>query len=145
MSPELTGIVGIGSLLVLFLVGVPIAFAMIIVGVLGFAYMNGTSSALVLLAQDVFDIVTSYPLSVIPMFILMGSFAFSSGISQRLYETSYKWFGHLRGGLTVSTVLACSSFAAICGSSVATAATMTNAMAINRTFTSALPSPSRST
>lgn len=124
MSPEAIGILGIGALVLLFLVGVPIAFAMAIVGVIGFAYLNGVESALMLLPQDVFDTVTSYPLSVIPMFILMGSFAYSSGISQRLYNASYKWAGHMTGGLTVATVVACAGFAAICGSTAATAATM---------------------
>ncbi|MFQ6078558.1 MAG: TRAP transporter large permease, partial [Thermodesulfobacteriota bacterium] len=80
--------------------------------------------ALSILAQDIFEQFSSYPLSVIPMFILMGTFAFASGISRRLYETTYTWVGELRGGLTMATVLACAGFAAICGSTAATAATM---------------------
>ena len=124
MSPETAGIVGIVLLLFLFLLRVPVAFAMTMVGLAGFAYLGGTESALTLLAQDIFETLSSYPLSVIPMFILMGSFAFASGISQRLYTTCYTWVGQLRGGLTVATVLACSGFAAICGSTAATAATM---------------------
>lgn len=97
---------------------------MAFVGFTGFAYLNGLESALTLLAQDVFETLSSYPLSVIPMFILMGSFAFASGISERLYKACYSWFGQYRGGLTVATVIACSGFAAICGSTAATAATM---------------------
>jgi tripartite ATP-independent transporter DctM subunit len=124
MNPETAGIVGIGLLLFLFLLRVPVAFAMTIVGLVGFAYLGGPESALTLLAQDIYETLSSYPLSVIPMFILMGSFAFASGISRRLYTTSYTWVGQLRGGLTVATVLACSGFAAICGSTAATAATM---------------------
>ena len=124
MSPEIAGIVGIALLLVLFLIGVQIAFAMAIVGFIGILYLSGLEPALTLLAQDIYESFTSYPLSVIPMFVLMGSFAFASGISQRLYDTTYTWVGQLRGGLTIATVLACSSFAAICGSTVATAATM---------------------
>ena len=124
MSPEITGIVGIGLLLVLFLIRVQIAFAMAIVGFIGILYLAGIEPALTLLAQDIYESFTSYPLSVIPMFVVMGSFAFASGISKRLYDTTYTWVGHLRGGLTIATVLACSSFAAICGSTVATAATM---------------------
>ena len=124
MSPETAGIAGIALLLLLFVLRMPVAFAMILVGLVGFAYLGGIESALSLLAQDIFEVFTSYPLSVIPMFILMGSFAFASGISQRLYKTSYTWVGQLRGGLTVATVLACSGFAAICGSTAATAATM---------------------
>lgn len=124
MSPEATGIVGIVVLLSLFMLKMPVAFAMAFVGFAGFAYLNGIESALTLLAQDIFETLSSYPLSVIPMFILMGSFAFASGISQRLYRTCYTWFGQYRGGLTVATVVACSGFAAICGSTAATAATM---------------------
>jgi len=124
MSPETAGIAGIALLLFLFVLRMPVAFAMILVGLVGFAYLGGIESALTLLAQDIFEVFTSYPLSVIPMFILMGSFAFAAGISQRLYTTSYIWVGQIRGGLTVATVLACSGFAAICGSTAATAATM---------------------
>ena len=113
MSPETAGIVGIALLLVLFLIRVQIAFAMAIVGFIGILYLAGLEPALTLLAQDIYESFTSYPLSVIPMFVLMGSFAFASGISQRLYDTTYTWVGQLRGGLTIATVLACSSFAAI--------------------------------
>ncbi|MBN1105112.1 MAG: TRAP transporter large permease [Deltaproteobacteria bacterium] len=124
MTPETTGLAGIALLVLLFLIRVPVAFSMAIVGFLGFAYLNGMESALLLLPQDFFDTFCSYPLSVIPTFILMGSFAFASGISGRLYAACYTWVGHLRGGLTIATVLACSGFAAICGSTAATAATM---------------------
>lgn len=124
MSPVAVGIAGIFLLLVLFLMRMPVAFAMTFVGVVGFAYLAGPEPALGILAQDVFETFSSYPLSVIPMFILMGSFAFAAGISQRLYKTTYSWVGHMRGGLTIATVLACSGFAAICGSTAATAATM---------------------
>ncbi len=124
MSPEIAGIVGIVLLLVLFLLRMPIAFAMALAGFVGFAYLSGTEAALSLLAQDIYEQFSSYPLSVIPMFILMGEFAFASGISKRLFDTTYTWVGALRGGLTIATVLACSGFAAICGSTAATAATM---------------------
>jgi len=124
MSPVTTGIVGIILMLILFLMRMPVAFAMTFIGVTGFAYLTGPEPALGLLAQDIFETFSSYPLSVIPMFILMGSFAFAAGISQRLYYATYSWVGQFRGGLTLATVLACSGFAAICGSTAATAATM---------------------
>jgi C4-dicarboxylate transporter DctM subunit len=124
MTPETAGLFGIALLIFLFLLRVPVAFTMAIVGLVGFAYLSDAESAFSLLAQDVYETLSNYPLSVIPMFILMGSFAFVSGISQRLYSTSYTWVGHFRGGLTIATVLACSGFSAICGSSAATAATM---------------------
>jgi len=124
MTPVSAGIAGIGVLLLLFLLRMPVAFAMALVGFAGFGYLNGTGPALNILAQDLYDSFSSYPLSVIPMFILMGSFAYAAGISQRLYATAYTWVGQFRGGLTIATVLACSGFAAICGSTAATAATM---------------------
>jgi C4-dicarboxylate transporter DctM subunit len=124
MSPVTVGIVGIGFLIVLFLIRLPVAFAMGLVGVVGFAYLAGPGPALSILSQDIFEQFSSYPLAVIPMFILMGTFAFASGISRRLYETAYTWVGQFRGGLTIATVFACAGFGAICGSSTATAATM---------------------
>jgi tripartite ATP-independent transporter DctM subunit len=124
MSPETVGILGIVLLLLLFLMRMPIAFAMALVGFVGFAYLSGPDPALNLLAQDIYDEFSKYSLSVIPLFILMGSFAFASGISERLFTTTYTWVGSLRGGLTIATVLACAGFAAICGSTAATAATM---------------------
>ncbi len=124
MSPSTIGIIGIGLLVVLFCVRMPVAFAMALVGFAGFGYLTSPQAALHLLARDIFDTFSSYPLSVIPMFILMGTFAFAAGISQRLFKTTYTWIGNLRGGLTIATVFACAGFGAICGSSTATAATM---------------------
>jgi len=124
MNPSTAGLLGIALLLFLFLLRMPVAFAMTLVGVIGFAYLAGPEAAFSLLAQDIFETFSSYPLSVIPMFIMMGSFAYASGISRRLYKTAYAWAGPMRGGLTVATVLACAGFAAICGSTAATAATM---------------------
>lgn len=124
MSPATVGIIGIVLLIIFFLLRVPVAFAMALVGFAGFAFLTSPEAALSLLSRDIFDSFSSYPLSVIPMFILMGTFAFASGISQRLFKTAYAWMGHRRGGLTVATVFACAGFGAICGSSTATAATM---------------------
>ncbi|MBM4340962.1 MAG: TRAP transporter large permease [Deltaproteobacteria bacterium] len=124
MSPVVIGIIGIGLLVLLFLLRLPVAFSMAVVGFAGFAYLTSIDAALGVLSRDIFDTFSSYPLSVIPMFILMGTFAFASGISERLYKAAYTWVGHLRGGLTIATVFACAGFGAICGSSTATAATM---------------------
>jgi C4-dicarboxylate transporter DctM subunit len=124
MSPEVTGIVGIAVLILMFILGMPVAFAMALVGFAGFAYLSSPGAAFTTLSHDIFSQFSSYSLSVIPMFILMGCFAYASGISKRLYSTAYTWVGQLRGGLTMATVLACSGFAAICGSTAATAATM---------------------
>ena len=124
MSPATAGIVGIALLVLLFLLRMPVAFAMFLVGFTGFAYLTTPEAALSLIARDIFEEFSSYPLTVIPMFILMGTFAFASGISRRLFRTAYAWIGHLTGGLTIATVFASAGFGAICGSSTATAATM---------------------
>jgi C4-dicarboxylate transporter DctM subunit len=124
MDPVTTGILGIVILVILFLLRLPIAFAMALVGFVGFAYLVTPQAALGLIGRAIFEDFRNYPLSVIPMFMLMGSFALASGISKRLYQTTYAWIGHFRGGLTMATVFACAGFGAICGSSTATAATM---------------------
>jgi C4-dicarboxylate transporter DctM subunit len=124
MSPVTAGIIGIALLVLLFLLRMPVAFAMALVGFVGFGCLTTPEAALGLIGRDIFDEFSSYPLSVIPMFILMGTFAYASGISRRLYKTTYTWVGGLRGGLTIATVFACAGFGAICGSSTATAATM---------------------
>lgn len=124
MTPETIGLLSIVFLLFLFMLGMPVAFAMGMVGLAGFTLLSGYESSLALLSHDIFDTFSSYTLSVIPMFILMGSFAYASGISRRLYRTNYVLLGSLRGGLTIATVMACAGFAAICGSTAATAATM---------------------
>ncbi len=124
MTGTTVGIIGIALLILLFLLRMPVAFAMALVGFAGFSYLTSADAALHLLARNIFDTFASYPLSVIPMFILMGTFAYGAGISQRLFKTTYTWIGHLRGGLTIATVFASAGFGAICGSSTATAATM---------------------
>jgi C4-dicarboxylate transporter DctM subunit len=124
MSDITVGVIGIAVLLLLFLLRVPVAFSMAIVGVSGFVYLTDPQAGLSVLGQDIFEQFSSYSLSCIPMFILMGCFAFASGISNRLYNKTYAWLGHVRGGLIMATVMACAFFGAICGSSAATAATM---------------------
>jgi tripartite ATP-independent transporter DctM subunit len=124
MDTVTVGIIGIALLVLLFLLRLPVAFAMALVGFVGFAYLTTPEAALGLIGRDIFEDFSNYPLSVIPMFILMGTFAFASGISTRLYQTTYAWIGQFRGGLTMATVFACAGFGAICGSSTATAATM---------------------
>ena len=124
MSPTTVGLIGIGFLVLLFLLRMPVAFAMFLVGFVGFGCLTTPEAALSLLARDIFEEFSSYPLTVIPMFILMGTFAFASGISARLFKTAYAWIGHFTGGLTIATVFASAGFGAICGSSTATAATM---------------------
>jgi C4-dicarboxylate transporter DctM subunit len=111
-------------LLALFTIGVPVGFSMAIVGLAGFSLIVSPSAGFSLLARDFFEIFSSYNLTVIPLFMLMGAIAYSSGMSSRLYDASYKFFGSMRGGLVVATIAGCAGFAAICGSTSATAAAM---------------------
>jgi len=111
-------------LIVLLFLRVPVAFAMASVGIIGFGqYVNwpGTFSMIGRLA---FDTAQSSELSVIPLFVLMGSFITRAGLANELYSAAYAWIGHRRGGLAMATIISCGGFAAVCGSSVATAATM---------------------
>jgi len=120
MDPLVMGIGGIVLLLVLFFLGVPIGFAMAIAGVLGFAYAVSPSAALHLVASDIFTNFNSYILSVLPMFILMGSMAFAAGIGRKAYDVVYVLMGQLRGGLIIATAVASAIFGAVCGSGAAT-------------------------
>jgi C4-dicarboxylate transporter, DctM subunit len=124
MSAEVVGFVGIGLMLVLFALGMPIAFAMAVAGLAGYAYLVEPSVAFNLLPRDIFEQFSSYPLSVIPMFVMMGVYAFASGIGKRLFDTAYVVLGHMPGGLTVATIAASTGFGAICGSTSATCATI---------------------
>jgi C4-dicarboxylate transporter, DctM subunit len=118
-------IVGFALLFLLAFAGVPLAFAMLLAGVGGFAALRGLDPALAMLGQVVTDSAANYGMSVLPMFILMGLFVHKSDISSELYDAANAWLGHLKGGLAHATVVACGLFAAISGSSIATAATMT--------------------
>ena len=124
MDPVLAGLLGIGLLLFLFVLNMPVSFAMAFVGFLGFGYLVSWDAAASLLIRDIFSELSNYPLNVIVLFVLMGSFAFASGMSGRMYESAHKLAGKMPAGLAVATILACSGFAAICGSTAATAATI---------------------
>ena len=124
MSPVAIGIIGIAVLILFFLISMPVGFAMAFVGLVGFCYLVSPEAGLSLLARDVFTMFSSYSLTVIPMFIFMGSLAFASGMSRKLYDASHKIFGQMRGGLVMATIVGCAGFAAICGSTNATAAAM---------------------
>ena len=126
MSPALIGIIGIiVLLLMLFLLGTPVGFAMGIVGFCGFCYIISFQAGLNMLSTVLWDTFSKYGLTVIPLFIFMGQIAFYSGVNEKLYNAAYKWVGQVRGGIAMATIMACSAFAAICGSNAATAATMT--------------------
>ena len=126
MSPAIIGLSGIlVLLLMLFFLGTPVGFAMGIVGFLGFSALISLKAVLNMIGAEIWSTFSSYGLTVIPLFIFMGQVAFYSKVNERLYDAAYKWVGHIRGGIAMATVVACSAFAAICGSNTATAATMT--------------------
>ncbi len=124
MSPCSIGLIGLAILILLLFARIPVGFAMAIVGFAGFVKLVNLDAAMSLLARDVFSTLSSYGLTVIPLFIFMGQVSFHAGISRRLYDTAYAFIGHRPGGLAMATVGACTAFGAICGSSPATAATM---------------------
>jgi C4-dicarboxylate transporter DctM subunit len=125
VSLTLVGVLGMVMLLaVLFLLGMPVGFAMGIVGFLGFWYVVSFKAALTMVGTDIWATFSKYGLTVVPLFVLLGYLAFNSGIAERLYKTAYTWMGHCRGGLAMATIGADELFAAICGSNTATAATM---------------------
>ena len=125
MSLTLVGILGIVVLfIVLFFLGMPVGFAMAVVGFFGFGYVVSFKAAVNMVGTDLWTTFSKYGLTVIPLFIFMGYIAFHSGIAEKLYNAAYKWFGHWRGGLAIATIGADELFAAICGSNTATAATM---------------------
>jgi tripartite ATP-independent transporter DctM subunit len=126
LSPDAVAVIGFVALFTLMLLRVPVGMAMGLVGVCGYSYIVGSGPALKLIGQTSMRTVTDYTFGVIPMFMLMGAFVSVSGVSRELFRAANAFIGHLRGGLGVATVLACGGFAAICGSSVATAATFSS-------------------
>jgi tripartite ATP-independent transporter DctM subunit len=124
MSNTLIGIIGFVAMFALMLFGMPIALAMMLVGGIGVALVLNNDAALHLVASSFWDQFSSYGLTVIPLFVLMGQFAYRSGVTERLYQTAYTWSGRLPGGIASTTLLTSMGFAAICGSNSATAATM---------------------
>jgi len=125
-SPGITGFIGILIMLLLFLTKIPVSYAMLITGSVGFCLLTSVKGGITMLSRNIFDVFASYHLVTIPIFILMGQLAFNSGIGKRLYRTAYHFTGNIRGGLAMATVSSCTAFGAVCGSSPATAATMTS-------------------
>ncbi len=124
MSDAGVGALGVAALFLLLALRVPVAFAMFAVGFAGIAALNGWSAAMSLLASESFTLASSSELVVVPLFILMGNVATISGMSRRLYDAAYAIVGPVRGGLATATVIGCGGFAALSGSSVASALTM---------------------
>ena len=124
MTPELVGGIGLAGFFALLVFRVPIAMAMLITGFAGIAAISGFSAACAVLGTETFEIASFIELSVIPLFVLMGNLAGLSGMSRDLYDAAYAWAGHHRGGLAGATIVGCAGFAALSGSSFASAVTM---------------------
>lgn len=124
MTPLTIGYIGSGLLILLLFTGIPVGFAMGLVGFAGMLVVSGWNAAIGMLNIVPYTTAASYDLSTIPLFILMGVFCFQSGLSRDLYYAAYKWLGHFPGGLAIATIAGCAGFSAVSGSSMATAATM---------------------
>jgi C4-dicarboxylate transporter, DctM subunit len=123
VSSDLVALIGFIALFALMLLRVPVGMAMGLVGVSGFAYLVNGDAALKIIGHTSMRTVTDYTFGIIPMFLLMGAFVSNSGMSRELFRAANSFVGHFRGGLGIATIAACAGFAAISGSSVATAAT----------------------
>jgi len=124
MNPGTIAIIGIVLLIFLFLLRMPVAYVMALIGFLGFAYTVSVEGALIILGKDFWGMFSSYSLTVVPMFVFMGTIAFYSGMGGRLYHAAYRFLGQLPGGLAIATCYACAAFGACCGSTNAGAAAM---------------------
>jgi len=124
MTPFATGLIGTAVMFLLFLLRMPVGFAMGLIGFLGYSYLVDWNAGFTLLGQTPYLVVASYTFSVVPLFLLMGEFSFYAGLSAEMYDFTHKWLGHLPGGLAMATIAACAGFAAISGSSTAGAVTM---------------------
>ena len=124
MSESTIGLIGIAALFILLALRMPVGIVMMLIRGVGVWAINGSKAALVTLGSEPFVIASNFELLIIPMFVLMGNLASISGISRDLYGAAYAWFGHWWGGLACATIAACAGFAALSGSSVASAITM---------------------
>ena len=127
MDPLAIGALGIAALFVLILAQIPIGFAMIIIGVAGFALQTSWAPALTILSSETAGVLSSVDLAAVPLFLLMGTFASAAGFSADIYNAAAAVLGHRRGGLAYATIGGCAIFGAVCGSSTATAATFAKA------------------
>ncbi len=124
MTPIQIGLLSIVVIFILLFARMPVAYVMLVVGMSGFSIIRSPEAMFSVSSQTMYNTFASYSLLVVPMFVWMGYIAFYSGLSSRIYDATYKVMGNLRGGLALATIGACTAFGAICGSTTATAATM---------------------
>ncbi|HVA11721.1 MAG TPA: TRAP transporter large permease [Stellaceae bacterium] len=122
----LTALIGFAVMLIGFFLGVPLGIVLFTVGFFGFAFVHpaGLTAAAAMAGQQILGLTLDFQFAVLPLFILMGAFVNHAALSDDLYDVAHRWLGHYRGGLALATIAACAGFASICGSSLATAATM---------------------
>jgi tripartite ATP-independent transporter DctM subunit len=123
MGEITVGIIGLLVLVAVFLTGLELGFAMAIVGFVGFSYVVSVKAGFSMVAQDIYDTFSTYGFTVIPAFVLMGQLAFNGGIAKRLYDSAYRFIGHIPGGLAMATVGGATAFGSVTGSTTATSAT----------------------
>jgi C4-dicarboxylate transporter DctM subunit len=114
------GLISIFVLVLFFLTGIEISFAIGIIGFIGYIYLTDLVGAMSILGKDIYDTFASYSLTVIPLFVLMGQVAYHSGTARKIYDAAYKYVGHIPGGLAMTTVVGATLFKAMCGSTFAT-------------------------
>lgn len=145
MTPEIIGLLGVGSLLLMIVLHVPIGISMGVAGVLTFGFLRNWSAAFSIVGAEASTVFGSLELAIIPLFLIMGSFAASGGMGRDIYRLAYAFLGHYRGGLALATIGGCAGFGAVCGSSIATVSTMTQVAhgeMVNRGYAATLSSGS---
>jgi len=123
-SPPTVGWILLGAMIVVMLIGLPVAFGLLVVGIVGYWVLAGANKTFMILGAVPYSEVTNYPLTVVPLFILMGNLAYQAGFAQKLYETAQKWVGNIPGGLAQATIVGGAAFGAACGSGLASCATL---------------------
>lgn len=126
MSETFIGLIGLLVLVVFFLTGLELGFCMAIIGFLGYSLVVSLKAGFGMVAQDIYDTLSTYGFTVIPVFILMGQIAFNGGIAKRLYDSAYRFIGHIPGGLAMATVAGATAFGSVTGSTTATSATFSS-------------------
>lgn len=145
MTPEVIGLIGVGSLLLMILLHVPIGIAMGVSGVVTFGFLRNWNASFAIIGAESSTVFASLEFAIIPLFLIMGSFAASGGMGKDIYRLAYAFLGHYRGGLALATIGGCAGFGAVCGSSIATVSTMTQVAhgeMVNRGYSARLASGS---
>jgi tripartite ATP-independent transporter DctM subunit len=123
-SPPTVGWILLGAMIVVMFIGLPVAFGLLLVGIVGYWVLAGANKTFMILGAVPYSEISNYPLTVVPLFILMGNLAYQAGFAHKLYETAQKWVGSIPGGLAQATIVGGAAFGAACGSGLASCATL---------------------